>query len=80
MKRKKISSDMPIGKLKRISDLLPPPSDLAISEETRKITLSIKKSSINFFKREANRYHTKYQRMIRELLDRYAEQYSDSKN
>ena len=76
MKRGMNNSDMPIGKLVRIKDFLPLPADLAIPEETAKITISLKKSSINFFKRQAERYHTKYQRMIRELLDRYATQYS----
>jgi predicted DNA binding CopG/RHH family protein len=67
---------MPIGKLARVKDFLPSPADLVISEETKKITISLKKSSIDFFKRQAARYHTKYQRMIRELVDRYALQYS----
>lgn len=76
MKKKTISFDMPIGKLVRIGDFLPPPAELATSEEITKITISLKKSSIDFFKHQAERYHTKYQRMIRELLDRYAMQYS----
>lgn len=75
MKKKTINSDMPIGKLMRIKDFLPSPAELAIPEETVKITLSLKKSSIEFFKHQAERYRTKYQRMIRELLDRYAMQY-----
>lgn len=74
--RKKIrSSDMPIGKLTRIKDILPPPAELANAEKTQKITIALKKSSVEFFKREAVRHHTKYQRMIRDLVDRYATQY-----
>jgi predicted DNA binding CopG/RHH family protein len=80
MKNKTDDSNMPTGNLKRIKDLLPSPEDLVVNEETKKITISLKKSSVNFFKRQATRYHTKYQRMIRELLDKYAEQYSDSRN
>ncbi len=76
MKKKAINSDMPVGKLVKVRDFLPPPSHLAIPEETEKITISLKKSSIDFFKRQAGRYHTKYQRMIRQLLDKYAMQYS----
>ena len=75
MKKKTNNKDMPIGKLARIKDFLPAPSELAVSEETEKITISLKKSSIEFFKRQAARYHTKYQRMIRELIDRYAMQF-----
>jgi len=80
MKKRAVDSNMPIGKLKQIKDFLPSPADLAIPDETKKITISLKKSSVNFFKCQAIRYHTKYQRMIRELLDRYAEQYSESRN
>lgn len=75
MKKRMINSDMPIGKLTRIKDFLPSPAELAIPEDTTKITISLKKSSVEFFKRQAQRYHTKYQRMIRELVDRYAMQY-----
>lgn len=76
MKRKIDSQDMPVGSLKRIKDYLPSPEELAAAEETTKITLSLKKSSIAFFKRQAALHHTKYQRMIRELVDKYATQYS----
>lgn len=75
MKRKAVNLDMPIGKLTRMRDFLPPPAQLAVSDETTKVTISLKKSSIEFFKRQADHYHTRYQRMIRELLDRYATKY-----
>lgn len=67
---------MPIGKLTKIKDFLPPPAELAVPEETEKITISLNKSSIEFFKRQAQQHNTKYQRMIRELIDKYATQYS----
>lgn len=76
MKKKTIDLNMPVGKMTRIIDFLPPPGELIIPEDTVKITLSLKKSSVDFFKHQAGRYHTKYQRMIRELVDRYATQYS----
>lgn len=75
MKKRIYNPDMPIGKLTRIKDFLPSPAELAKAEKTQKITIALKKSSIEFFKREAGRYHTKYQRMIRDLVDRYAMQY-----
>ena len=75
MKKKIKDPDMPVGKLTRNKDFLPPPTGLAKAEETQKITIALKKSSIEFFKREAGRHHTKYQRMIRDLVDRYAMQY-----
>ena len=52
---------------------------LDMPEETIKITLLLKKSSVDFFKHKANKCHTKYQKMIRELVDRYAAQYSSIK-
>jgi predicted DNA binding CopG/RHH family protein len=72
MKNKTHDKNMPIGKLTKIVDYLPPPSELVQAEDNVKITILIKKSSINFFKKQANRYHTKYQKMMREVLDRYA--------
>jgi len=72
MRKPKRHSDMPIGKITRVRDFLPSPNELAREEPTVKITISLKKSSIEFFKREAKKNSTKYQRMIRELLDYYA--------
>ena len=64
--------NMPVGKLTQIADYLPPPGELIEVEDNVKITILIKKSSVDFFKKQAHRYHTKYQRMMREVLDRYA--------
>ncbi len=74
--RAKSNWEMPVGKLTRVRDFLPPPSQLVVKAETAKVTLALKKSSVDFFKRQAKKSHTKYQRMIRELLDRYASHYS----
>ena len=67
--------DMPIGKVKVVKDFLPPPEELVMPEETVKVTLSLTKSSLGFFKRKAQKQGTKYQRMIRELVDRYTKLY-----
>ncbi len=75
MKKKKTNSDMPAGKLKQVQDFLPPPNELALPDETMKVTISLNRSSIEFFKKEAEKHGTKYQRMIREVLDRYASYY-----
>ena len=76
MKKKMIDQNMPVGKLKGVRDFLPPPNALVMPQETVKVTISLKKTSVKFFKVEAHKHHTKYQKMIRELLDRYATQYS----
>lgn len=75
MKKKKRDSEMPVGKLTRVKDDLPSPAELAVAEETVKITIGLNRASVEFFKREAEKHHTKYQRMIRELLDHYASRY-----
>lgn len=64
-----------MGELRVIKDFLPPPDQLVLKEETVKVTISLKKSSIDFFKKEARKYHTSYQKMIRRLLDLYASQH-----
>lgn len=76
MKKKGRDPNKPVGKMIRIDDFLPPPSELVIAEERVKITISLSKGSVDFFKRQAARRHTKYQKMIRELVDTYATRYS----
>ena len=68
--------DMPIGELKRENDFLPPPKDLVIPEQTVMVTLRLSEKSIDFFKQQAKKYNTKYQKMLRFLVDKYVEQYS----
>ena len=76
MSKKQRDDNLPIGQLTRVKDILPPPDRLVMPKETTKVTLLLSRSSIAFFKHEAARHRTKYQRMIRALVDRYAEQYS----
>ena len=71
MKEKIKYSDEPIGRVKVLKDFLPSPEELALKDETVKVTISLSKTSIDFFKREAKKYNTQYQKMIRRLLDEY---------
>ncbi len=75
MKKKIKYADEPMGELKMIKDFLPPPDQLVLKEENVKITISLKKSSVEFFKEEAHKNRTSYQRMIRQVIDWYASQY-----
>ncbi len=76
MKKNKNSDyDMPIGKLTRIKDDLPAPHELAMPDDTVKITILLNRESVDFFKHEARKHRTKYQKMIRELLDKYVSRY-----
>ncbi len=63
----------PIGKVEIVPDFLPSPAELAFREEGVKVTLALSKKSVEFFKSEASKHHTQYQRMIRRLLDSYVE-------
>lgn len=61
-----------MGKVKVIKDFLPSPEELALKEETVKVTMLLSKASVDFFKSEAKKHNTQYQKMIRRLLDEYA--------
>ena len=76
MKRTIEYTDEPIGDVKIIQDFLPPPKDLILKEENVKVTISLTKESVEFFKAEAKKHHTQYQKMIRNLLDIYVQNHS----
>jgi hypothetical protein len=56
------------------------PRKLAFREEGVKVTLALSKKSVAFFKTEATKHRTQYQRMIRRLLDSYVESQEASAN
>lgn len=62
-----------IGRTKIVKDFLPPPDKLVLRETNVKVTLSLSTRSVDFFKREAQKQRVPYQRMIRALVDAYAE-------
>jgi predicted DNA binding CopG/RHH family protein len=64
-----------MGELKIIKDFLPPPDRLVLKEDKVKVTISLSKGSIEFFKKEAKKQRTSYQKMIRRVIDFYASQY-----
>jgi hypothetical protein len=66
----------PLGKLQVVLDFLPRPEDLVYRDEGVKVTIALSRRSVDFFKTEARRHNTQYQRMIRRLLDAYAEHHS----
>ena len=72
MKKKIVYTDEPMD-VKIIDDFLPPPSELVFKEEKVKVTISLSKKSVEFFKKEATKNDTNYQKMIRNLLDMYVE-------
>lgn len=64
-------TDGEIENINIIEDFLPSPKDLVFKEENTKITISLTKETVDFFKEEAKKHHTQYQKMIRNLLDVY---------
>jgi predicted DNA binding CopG/RHH family protein len=68
-----------IGRMGLIEDFLPAPADLVQREENVKVTLSLSRRSLDFFKREAKKRRVPYQRMIRALVDTYAERQAGGK-
>jgi hypothetical protein len=73
-KKKIVYTDEPI-EMEPIIDFLPPPDKLVLREETVKVTISLSKSSVDFFKKHARKQHIQYQKMIRRVLDIYAEKH-----
>ncbi len=73
MKKKIKYTDEPMDNVQVVTDFLPSPEELAFKEETVKITISLSKSSVDFFKEIAQKHSTQYQKMIRNLLDEYVE-------
>jgi predicted DNA binding CopG/RHH family protein len=61
-----------IGRVRVVEDFLPPPDQLVPREDSVKVTLSLSRRSLDFFKREAKKQRVPYQRMIRSLVDLYA--------
>ena len=74
MKRRIKYTDEPM-ELEVIDDFLPPPEKLALKEENVKVTISLNKATVDFFKEYARKLRTPYQKMIRRVLDLYVSHY-----
>lgn len=75
MKSKTTYTNEPMGRTRIVRDFLPSPDQLAFKEEKVKVTISLSRASLDFFKEQAERHRTGYQKMIRNLLDAYAVQH-----
>ena len=78
MKNKTRYTDEPMGELRVVKDFLPSPDQLVLKEDNVKVTISLKKSSIDFFKQQAKQKLSTYQKMIREIFYLYASHYQKS--
>ena len=66
-----------LGPVTVVDDFLPRPADLVFRDAGVKVTIALSRRSVDFFKREARKHGTQYQRMIRQLLDIYATRHTD---
>ncbi len=78
MKKKIKYADEPMENIKVIPDFLPSPDQLAFKQETVKVTITLSKNSVEYFKNIALRYNTQYQKMIRGLLDEYVNRHKQA--
>jgi len=67
------------GKMQLIEDFLPKPEELIMKRPTTKITITLDSASVDFFKQEADRLNSSYQRMMRNLLTEYANRMRNQK-
>lgn len=58
-----------------MNDFMPSPDELVASDDKIKVTISLTRDSVDFFKRIASQNNTNYQKMIRTLLDAYVAHY-----
>jgi predicted DNA binding CopG/RHH family protein len=65
-------TDEAMGRVRVVKDFLPSPDQLVLREESVKVTISLSKSSVDYFKRVAIENRTQYQKLIRKVLDLYA--------
>ena len=75
MKKRIKYTNGPMGELKVVKDYLPSPEQLVLKEDNVKVTISLSKSSVDYFKTVARETGTPYQRLIRGVLDYYAERF-----
>ena len=80
MKKKIKYTTEDLGQVQVVTDFLPAPADLGFREEGIKVTLALSKKSVDFFKLEASKHHTQYQRMIRKLLDASVDAHTADQN
>lgn len=71
MSSKIVYTEGDIGDFEVVPDFLPSPAQLAEMESNVKVTINLRKSSVDFFKSVASKNHVRYQRVIRSLLDSY---------
>ena len=65
-----------MGEVRVLKDFLPSPDQLVLREDSVKVTISLSKSSVDYFKKVASENRTQYQKLIRKVLDLYASHFN----
>ncbi len=84
MKKKTIYTNAPddvtdlLSSAEKIFDFLPPPDQLVKKNPKIKVTITLNSRSVEFFKKYAKKNNVKYQTMINEVLDQYAQKYNET--
>lgn len=68
------------GPVVLIDDFLPAPEELIFKTSATKVTLNLSPQTLQYFKNQARKLGSSYQRMIRNLLDLYVEQVKVKEN
>ena len=63
-----------IKNVRIVDDFLPRPEDLVTQKTTRKVTIALDIGSIQYFKEKSKILNEPYQRVIRNLLQKYSQQ------
>ena len=75
MKHRIRYTDAPLGRITIIKNFFPPPDQLILQEDGVKVTISLSRRSVHFFKAHASKSKVPHQPMIRRVLDEYAGRY-----
>ena len=76
MKEKTKYTEGEIEEFEIIEDFLPGPELLFKKEENVKVTLNLSRKSLKFYKTIAKKKKLPYQRLIRRVVDKYAENHN----
>lgn len=64
-------TDEPIGEVRLVADSVPSPEELALKSRQTNVTVYLSAETLAYFKAAADKHHTQYQKLIRQLLDEY---------
>lgn len=75
MKKKIKYTDEPMRMGRRVEDFLPSPAEMVLKQKSRRVTINLNEASLRTFRKEANRLKVPYQRLLRTVVDLYAQHY-----